>query len=92
MIIEPADLAAIATAVCDELEARAAGRPAVTPSPFLDVDEAASYIRAGKQRIYDLVSAGAIEPRRDGRRLLFHRDDLDDYLAGTGSPPTGRTP
>jgi excisionase family DNA binding protein len=48
--------------------------------PWLNVDEAATYLRCARQRVYDLVHAGALTPHRDGRRLLFHRDDLDTYL------------
>jgi excisionase family DNA binding protein len=51
-------------------------------SPYLGVDEAADYLRCSRQRVYDLVHAGRLVPRRDGRRLLFHRDDLDAYLSG----------
>ena len=74
----PELLDAIASAVADELERRgAASAPA---SPWLDVDEAAAYLRCARQRIYDLVSEGRLEPARDGRRLLFARDALDSYL------------
>lgn len=52
-------------------------------SPWLDVDGAASYLRCGsKQRVYDLVHAGRLKPARDGRRLLFRREDLDEYVSG----------
>jgi excisionase family DNA binding protein len=55
----------------------------LSASPWLDVDEAARYLRCGtKQRIYDLVHARKLQPARDGRRLLFHRDGLNAYLAG----------
>lgn len=65
------------------LAPRLADRATSAASPWLDVDEAAAYIRAGsRQRIYDLVHAGALQPDRDGRRLLFHRDVLDLYLTG----------
>lgn len=51
-------------------------------SPWRTVDEAADYLRcSSRQRIYDLVHEGKLKPRRDGKRLLFHRnDDLDAYL------------
>jgi len=56
--------------------------PATPASPYLTVEEAANYLRCtSKQRIYDLVHQCALAPRRDGKRLLFHRDTLDSYLA-----------
>lgn len=63
------------------LAARLAPEPA-TSSPYLTADEAATYLRCSRQAIYDRVHSGALEPRRDGTRLLFHRDDLDAYLTG----------
>jgi excisionase family DNA binding protein len=53
------------------------------PSPYLTVDEAAEFLRcSGKQRIYDLVNDGQLTPARDGRRLLFARTALTDYVEG----------
>jgi excisionase family DNA binding protein len=58
--------------------------PAGPASPYLTSAEAAEYLRcSSKQRIYDLVHRGALVPRRDGARLLLHRDQLDEYLKGT---------
>ncbi|HEY3971129.1 MAG TPA: helix-turn-helix domain-containing protein, partial [Solirubrobacteraceae bacterium] len=54
--------------------------PAV--SPWLNVAEAAERLRCRKDRIYDLISLGKLHPRRDGRRVLLHRDDLDSYVEG----------
>jgi excisionase family DNA binding protein len=51
-------------------------------SPYLNVEQAASYIAAPKQRIYDLLSAGRIPKHKDGRRVLIRRDHLDAYLEG----------
>ena len=51
-------------------------------SPWLNVAEAAERLRCGKDRIYDLIALGKLQPRRDGRRVLLHRDDLDAYLEG----------
>jgi excisionase family DNA binding protein len=53
---------------------------------YLTATETASYMRCGsKQRVYDLVSQGRIEPCRDGTRLLFKRSTVDAYLAGEES-------
>jgi excisionase family DNA binding protein len=77
--VPPALVGAIAAAVADELERRGT-TPAASASPYLDVDEAAAYLRCTRQRVYDVVHAGAIEPAPDGRRLLFRREALNAYL------------
>jgi excisionase family DNA binding protein len=68
-----------------EIAERAAALiPAGTPivSPWLNVVEAAERLRCRKDRIYDLIALGKLHPRRDGRRVLLHRDDLDSYVEG----------
>jgi len=54
--------------------------PAV--SPWLNVAEAAERLRCRKDRIYDLIALSKLHPRRDGRRVLLHREDLDAYIEG----------
>lgn len=49
-------------------------------SPWLNVAEAAERLRCRKDRIYDLIALGKLHPRRDGRRVLLRRDDLDAYI------------
>jgi excisionase family DNA binding protein len=56
------------------------GAPVV--APWLNVAEAAERLRCSKDRIYDLIPLGRLHPRRDGRRVLLHRDDLDAYIEG----------
>jgi excisionase family DNA binding protein len=52
-----------------------------TPSsPWLDADGAAAYLATKRDRIYDLIQLGKLQPRRDGRRVVLRRDDLDAYL------------
>lgn len=88
----PTIITAIAAAVADELERRGSTSSAPA-SPWLTVDETANYLRSARQRVYDLVNSGALEPARDGRRLLFKRDQLDAYLAGTDAPTSdGKQP
>jgi excisionase family DNA binding protein len=58
----------------------AASAPAT--SPWMNVGDAAERLRCGKDRIYDLIALGKLNPRRDGRRVLLHRDDLDAYVEG----------
>jgi excisionase family DNA binding protein len=50
------------------------------PSPFLTVAEAAVYLRASRQRVYDLLSSRRLPRHRDGARVLIRRADLDAYL------------
>ena len=50
------------------------------PSPFLTVAEAAEYIRASRQRVYDLLSSRRLSRRKDGARVLISRAELDAYL------------
>jgi excisionase family DNA binding protein len=64
----------LAPRLADQLEGPSAARP------WLNARQAADYIAAPVSRIHDLVQLGVLEPRRDGRRLLFRSADLDAYL------------
>lgn len=55
-------------------------RQVANASPWLDTKGAAEYLAAPVSRVHDLVQLGRLTPCRDGRRLLFRRDDLDRYL------------
>jgi excisionase family DNA binding protein len=51
----------------------------------MDTKEAADYLRTSEQRIYDLVSARKLRPEfKDGKKLIFQRSELEDYLRGEG--------
>jgi len=43
-------------------------------------DEARHYLGIGKSKFFDLLNSGRLKARRAGGRLLFLRNDLDDYL------------
>jgi excisionase family DNA binding protein len=58
---------------------------AVQASPWLSTEQAAAYIAAKPARVHDLVALGKLTPRRDGRRLLFKRSDLDAYVEASAS-------
>ena len=60
-------------------ELTAAGSHA-KPSPYLDVDQAAAYLACDRDRIYDLKAQGRLRYVKDGRRLLFRLEWLDDVL------------
>jgi excisionase family DNA binding protein len=49
----------------------------VPSEPWIGVEHAAQHLACPTSRIYDLVSQGRLTPRRDGRRLLFKRSQLD---------------
>jgi excisionase family DNA binding protein len=53
---------------------------------LMSTEEAAGYLSCSKRRLYDLVMLNKLEPRRDGRRLLFRRSDLDRYAEGGEIP------
>lgn len=55
---------------------------AAAPSPYLTVAEAAEYVRAKPQRIYDLLSKRRLTRFKDGRRTLVSRAEMNAYLAG----------
>jgi excisionase family DNA binding protein len=49
------------------------------PEPYLNVEQAAEYLAATTDRIYDLRRQG-LPHFKDGTRLLFRREDLDAHL------------
>jgi excisionase family DNA binding protein len=55
---------------------------AETPPRMLKVPEAAAFLRAEPQRVYDLLSDGRLTRHKDGRRVLVDRQELEGYLAG----------
>jgi excisionase family DNA binding protein len=57
-----------------------ADRQTTASTPWLDTRGAAEHLCCNTSRIHDLVQARKLTPRRDGRRLLFKRSELDDYL------------
>lgn len=48
---------------------------------WFNVAQAADYLACKPQRIYDLVSQGKLKSAKDGRRVLFRREWLDQALA-----------
>jgi excisionase family DNA binding protein len=72
----------LAPRIADELERRA--------EPFVDVDEAAGFLRCDRQRIYDLCSSGRLTRHKDGSRVLISRMELEAHVNGNGARTTGR--
>lgn len=54
--------------------------PAPAASPWLNVEEAAERLRCKPKRIYDLVREDKLPVHREGTRLLFRCDELDEYV------------
>jgi excisionase family DNA binding protein len=56
-----------------------------SPPRLLTVSEAAELLRAKPRRVYDLLSDGRLTRRKDGRRVLVDRQELEWYIAGSRS-------
>lgn len=54
------------------------------PEPWLDVGKAAEHLACPRSRIYALVSAGRMPHQKDGSRLLFRREELDEWVRSGG--------
>jgi excisionase family DNA binding protein len=50
------------------------------PSPWLDAKGAADHLRCPLSRVRKLTSAGSLPVHREGRRVLYRRDELDAYV------------
>jgi excisionase family DNA binding protein len=73
--LHPDDLARIVESVC----------VAVARSPWLTAVEAADYLRAPVSRVRKLTMTGELPAERDGRRVLYHRDRLDEFVLSGGA-------
>jgi excisionase family DNA binding protein len=77
-------LVTLSDAQLEQIAERAAelviGRRAASASPWLDAKGASEYLCCPVGRIPDLVQLRKLTPHRDGRRLLFRREELDAYL------------
>jgi len=73
---------AIALRAAEIVLERSVAQSRATSSPYLTVREAAEYLRAKPQRIYDLLSSRRLTRYKDGSRVLVSRAELDANLAG----------
>jgi excisionase family DNA binding protein len=80
--LSDADLDRLAELLAPRLGSQA---PATEGSPWLGVDDAATYLGCPRSRIYALVSARRIPHCRDGSRLLFDRTELDAWVRAGGA-------
>jgi excisionase family DNA binding protein len=58
-------------------------------SPWMQIDQAADYLAWPKKRLYNLVAGKEIPHHKVGNRLLFHREELDRWLADFYDGPAG---
>jgi excisionase family DNA binding protein len=47
--------------------------------PFLDIDEAAEFLRVKRATLYAWIHQRRIPFRKHGRRVIFHRSDLEGW-------------
>jgi excisionase family DNA binding protein len=67
-----------------ERAAQLLGERVQSDDHWLDVAGAATYLRCPTSRIYALTSAKSIPHYHDGSRLLFRRDELDEWVKRGG--------
>jgi excisionase family DNA binding protein len=67
-------------AIAERVAERMVERLPEQSSPYLLIEEAAEYLNCPVSRIRDLKDQGRLKHYRDGRRLLFRREDLDSAL------------
>lgn len=54
-------------------------------SPWLSAPEAASYLRCPVSRVRKLTMTGDLPHEKDGRRVLYHRAELDAFVRAGGA-------
>lgn len=74
--LNPEDLAAIVRAISAASRVR---------SPWLSAQEAAEYLRCPLSRVRKLTMTGELPCEHDERRVLYHRDALDEYVRAGGA-------
>lgn len=58
--------------------------PQIKNGDILDVDEAAALLKVSRKTIYNRVKAGTLPHARLGRKLLFNRQKLVQWVADGG--------
>lgn len=53
-------------------------------SPWLSAPEAAEYLRCPLSRIRKLTATGDLPHEREGRRVLYRREELDEFIRKGG--------
>lgn len=81
VVLPPEALHAIAERVAELLAERATDALA----PWMTADQAADYIAAPVSRVRKLTMTGELPHHRDGRRVLYRRDELDTFVRSGGA-------
>lgn len=82
IVLSEEELERVARRAAELVRVEIAPVAVVSSSPFLTVAEAAAYVRAKPQRIYDLLTQRRLSRFKDGSRTLVSKDELDAHLAG----------
>lgn len=61
-----------------------------TEDPWMNAEDAATYMRCTRSRIYDLIQLGRLTPTKEGQRVLFRRSQLEAYLESGNRRNGGR--
>jgi excisionase family DNA binding protein len=72
-----------------ELQSQHVQHVAEASSPWMGIAKAGEYLDWPRQRLYKLTASGAIPHYKQDRRLLFHRGELDHWLAQHAQPVSG---
>lgn len=59
---------------------------------WMSVPTAARYLDCGEHRLYKLAERGQIPHVRDGARVFFERQALDDWMTAKVSSASGKNP
>ena len=71
---------ATAEAMLDRLRTPSIGGPVADGSPLLTIKETSAYIRRSRSELHRLEHSGVLKPKRFGRRVLYARADVDNYI------------
>jgi len=55
-------------------------------SPWMGIERTSAYLDCPQQRLYKLTARGEIPHYKQEGRLLFRRDELDEWLRGFAQP------
>lgn len=79
-----AEVESLLQAIRVEIQRAHDQQAAAVLSPWLTAAEAGVYMRCGTGRIQKMTSARVIPVHREGRRVLYRRDELDAFIVAGG--------